>query len=68
VRHLVILLAVGWALAACSNEYHPEYHPVTVSHYSQTVAYPAPDGPPPASVVMYVPPPPPPPTQKPEWP
>ena len=68
MRHLLTLLTVGSALAACSNEYHPEYHPVTVSHYTQSVSYPADYGAPPPSIVMNMPPPPQPPTAKPEWP
>jgi hypothetical protein len=28
------------ALAACTDTYHPEYHPVTVTQFSQNVAYP----------------------------
>jgi hypothetical protein len=68
VRHLIVLLAASSVLAACSSTYHPEYHPVTVSHYSQSVSYPMvlPAGGP--SVVMNVPPPQPPPTEQPEWP
>jgi hypothetical protein len=27
-------------LLGCSSSYHPEYHPVTVSHFSQNVSYP----------------------------
>lgn len=33
-------LAIPVALGACSSSYHPEYHPVTVSNFSQNVAYP----------------------------
>jgi hypothetical protein len=69
VRHFIVLLATSGALAACSSSYHPEYHPVTVSHYSQSVSYPTvlPAGGAP-SVIMNVPPPQPPPTNVPEWP
>jgi hypothetical protein len=28
------------ALPACGNTYHPEWHPVTVSHFSQNLDYP----------------------------
>jgi hypothetical protein len=28
------------AIAACGNTYHPEYHPVTVTHYEHHLAYP----------------------------
>ncbi len=28
------------ALSACTETYHPEYHPVSVSTFSQNVAYP----------------------------
>jgi hypothetical protein len=27
------------ALTACSSSYHPEYHPVTVSNFSQNISY-----------------------------
>jgi hypothetical protein len=69
VRHFIVMLAASGVLAACSSTYHPEYHPVTVSHYSQSVSYPTvlPAGGQP-SVIMNVPPPPPPPTGVPEWP
>ena len=29
-----------FALPACASEYHPEYHPVTVSTVSQNLSYP----------------------------
>jgi hypothetical protein len=29
------------ALLACSSNYHPEYHPVTVSNFSQNISAPA---------------------------
>ncbi len=41
----LVLLAAPLALLACSSNYHPEYHPVTVSNFSQNIAYPAPSGP-----------------------
>jgi hypothetical protein len=34
------LLAAALALTACSSSNHPEYHPVTVSNFSQNVSYP----------------------------
>jgi hypothetical protein len=34
------LLLAPLALADCGNTYHPEYHPVTVTHYEQHLAYP----------------------------
>lgn len=38
--HRLLGLAAPLALFACSSNYHPEYHPVTVSNFSQNVAYP----------------------------
>jgi len=35
-----VALATSLALAACSSTNHPEYHPVTVTHFSQNIAYP----------------------------
>lgn len=35
-----IALVVLSALAACSSENHPEYHPVNVSNFAQNVSYP----------------------------
>lgn len=35
-----IMVVLFGALVACSNTYHPEYHPVTVTQYSQDVSYP----------------------------
>jgi hypothetical protein len=42
MRQRLALLSVvtPLALGACGNTYHPEYHPVTVSHYEQHLAYP----------------------------
>jgi hypothetical protein len=70
VRYVLVLLATSCTLAACANEYHPEYHPVTVSHYSQSVSYPTVLGASTVpSVIMNVPPPPAPPTVTPPgWP
>ncbi len=39
------LLALSFALlapplAACGNEYHPEYHPETATTYEQNISYP----------------------------
>ena len=66
------LLIVPFALAACANTYHPEYHPVTTTNYEQSVAYPAAGlgAAPPPSVVFRAPPPPQPPTPAPwsAWP
>jgi hypothetical protein len=39
VRPIIAVFTVV-ALAACSSSYHPEYHPVTVSNFSQNIAYP----------------------------
>jgi hypothetical protein len=33
-------LALSFALEGCGNEYHPEYHPVSVSEISQNLTYP----------------------------
>jgi hypothetical protein len=44
MRHLsprLLALAALCALPACSSNYHPEYHPVAVSNFSQNIAYPA---------------------------
>jgi hypothetical protein len=69
VRHVLILLAASSVLLACESTYHPEYHPVTVSHYSQSVSYPTVLGSSSVpSVIMNVPPPPTPPTAGPAWP
>ena len=35
-----LVLAAALALPACSSNYHPEYHPVTVSNFSQNIDYP----------------------------
>lgn len=32
--------AASLILAGCSSSYHPEYHPVTVSNFSQNLSYP----------------------------
>jgi hypothetical protein len=40
VRHLVVLIAACGALVGCGNTYHPEYHPVTSTQYSQSLSYP----------------------------
>ena len=34
------LVMVPLGLVDCGNTYHPEYHPVTVTHYEQHLAYP----------------------------
>lgn len=36
----VLLVVVPLAAGACGNTYHPEYHPVTVTHFEQQIAYP----------------------------
>lgn len=38
---LVPLAFAALAVEACGNTYHPDYHPVTVTSYSQRVVYPA---------------------------
>jgi hypothetical protein len=40
VRSLVPIVAAAIALVACTDTYHPEYHPVTVTNFSQNVGYP----------------------------
>jgi len=40
VRSIVQVLAASLLLAACTSTYHPEYHPVTVSQFSQNLSYP----------------------------
>jgi hypothetical protein len=41
VRYIRLLNAIPLiAAAACSSNYHPEYHPVTVSNFSQNLSYP----------------------------
>jgi hypothetical protein len=41
MRHArALVLAVTLTSLACSSNYHPEYHPVTVSNFSQNIAYP----------------------------
>ena len=37
---LLSLLTAVATLTGCGNVYHPEFHPTTVSHYSQNVSYP----------------------------
>ncbi len=32
MRSLFIFSVLAFALGACSSTYHPEFHPVTVSH------------------------------------
>jgi len=36
----IFLALAAVSLAACGNTYHPEYHPVTTTTYSQSVASP----------------------------
>ena len=40
MRHLMVLGVAAVVLAACTDTYHPEYHPVTVSTSSQNISYP----------------------------
>jgi hypothetical protein len=40
VRRLIPAFAATLLCAACSSEYHPEYHPVVVSNFSQNLSYP----------------------------
>jgi hypothetical protein len=37
---LFVIAVAAFALAACTSSYHPEYHPVTVSNFSQNLSYP----------------------------
>ncbi len=34
------VFAAAIVLVACTDTYHPEYHPVTVTNFSQNVGYP----------------------------
>jgi len=34
------VFALALSTAACGNTYHPEYHPVNVTHYQQHIAGP----------------------------
>jgi hypothetical protein len=68
-------LAIAASAIACANEYHPEYHPVTTTTYTQSVGSPAVVQAAPQQVVyaappptMQAPPPPPPPQPPPGWP
>jgi hypothetical protein len=41
----ILALPIAASVSACGNTYHPEYHPVTTTTYSQSVGgggYPAP--------------------------
>lgn len=40
IAHAVAVFAAALGLVACANEYHPEYHPVSQSSYSQTITQP----------------------------
>lgn len=40
MRAFVFVFSACVSLTACGNEYHPEYHPVSVSEVSQNLAYP----------------------------
>ena len=35
-----LILGFMISLSACTETYHPEYHPVTVTTFSQNIAYP----------------------------
>ncbi len=34
-----LFVSAAIAVTACSSSYHPEYHPVTVSNFSQNISY-----------------------------
>ncbi|HEY8038412.1 MAG TPA: hypothetical protein VIF15_01405 [Polyangiaceae bacterium] len=75
MRAIIVLASAiaSFALVACDNTNHPEYHPVTVTSYEQRVNYGATaqqGGAPPAGPVLSAPPPPQPPTPAPwsAWP
>ena len=40
MRRLIPAFAASLFFVACSSEYHPEYHPVVVSNFSQNLSYP----------------------------
>ena len=40
MRRLVTISLAMTALCGCTNTYHPEYHPVSVSTISQNTSYP----------------------------
>ena len=40
MRCLVAISLAMTALCACTDTYHPEYHPVSVSTISQNISYP----------------------------
>jgi hypothetical protein len=75
MRLLALRLALPVLLASpaatgCSSNYHPEYHPVTVTSYEQHVAVAPGQAGPPQGVTMNAPAPPPPPQPAPwsAWP
>jgi hypothetical protein len=39
LQRLALVLGLG-SLAACANEYHPEYHPQSTYSYAQNISYP----------------------------
>ncbi len=73
---LLVALSIAASAVACGNTYHPEYHPVTTTTYSQSVASPGVVQPAPQGVVyapappptMVAPPPPAPPQPPPGFP
>ena len=40
MRTVILAFLVASCLPACANEYHPEYHPVTVSNVEQNYSSP----------------------------
>jgi hypothetical protein len=40
LRRFIALGLAALALGACTDTYHPEYHPVTVTNSSQNISYP----------------------------
>jgi len=62
MRYPIFIGFVLIALTACTETYHPEYHPVTVSTSSQNISYPvnvrsanAPNGTPAVTIVQQAP-------------
>ena len=58
----MVLGLAAIALSACTDTYHPEYHPVTVTNSSQNISYPvsvrtsnAPSGTPPVTILQGAP-------------
>ena len=40
MRYSMLLGLAAIVLSACTDTYHPEYHPVTVTNSSQNISYP----------------------------